>query len=285
MIDVKPPQPKKGVLILALGSTTYVKYALNLAVSIRKTSPNIPVCLVHNGNIHILEPSQKFFFNRLIECPSEYYTTDGKISYIKAKLYLDKLTPYDKTLFLDADTLVSPYKSVISLFEKCEGNDFVMVCRGENKDSSEWVNKDEVMKAFELEKWYDCSSEVMYFEKTNVFDDARNINKAFEQGSFYYRQFAGGVPDEASLVTAMLVNHGTPKFVPFKPTFWEAAEKSFVKSEEIFTTFELLSVGGNRVSKHIENIYNLLIKWYKSNTGCNTFTYESKMRLQERRTV
>lgn len=275
----------KGVLILALGSTTYVKYALNLAVSIRKTSPDIPVCLVHSDNLHILEPSQMFFFNRLIKCPTDYYTTDGKISYIKAKLYLDKLTPYEKTLFIDADTIVSPYKSVKNIFNECEGNDFVMVCRGENKDSSEWVNRDEVMKAFEIETWYDCSSEVMYFEKTDVFSDARNINKAFENGSFYYRQFAGGVPDEASLVTAMLVNHGKPKKMPYKPTFWENAEKSFAKSETIFTTFELLSVGGNRVSKHIESIYNLLVKWYKSNTGVNTFTYESKLRLIERRAV
>lgn len=278
-------KPKRGVLILALGSTTYVKYALNLAVSIRKTSPDVAVCLVHSDNLHILEPSQRFYFNRLIKCPAEYYTSNGKINYVKAKLFLDKLTPYDQTLFMDADTIVSPYKSVKSIFEKCEGNDFIMVCRGENINSSEWVNRDEVMKAFELEKWYDCSSELMYFEQTNIFEDARNINKAFEDGSFYYRQFAGGVPDEASLVTAMLVNHGSPKFVPFKPTFWEAAEKSFAKSEMIFTTFEVLSIGGNVVSKHIENIYNLLIKWYKSNTGCNTFTYESKLRLTERRTV
>jgi len=58
-----------------------------------------------------------------------------------------------------------------------------------------------------------------------------------------------------------------------------------MKSEQIFNNFELLSIGGNSASKHIQSIYNLVIKWYGSKTGLATFTYENKMRIQERKLI
>lgn len=276
---------EKGILLLSLGNDLYARYAFNLALSIKHTSPDVHITLVHNNNLYKLTEKQLAVFDNLVECPSEYYLQGNKQVYINVKLYLDQLTPYKKTLFLDADMIVSPYKSVESIFKKCEGNDFVMVCRGMDSNVSEWVNVEEMKEKFNLKKWFDCSSEVMYFEDTKIFEKARDIHQLYLNGEFYYKHFAGGVPDEACLVPALLMNNKKPKFVPFKPTYWEGVENKFMKSEEIFNNFELMSIGGNTSSKHIIAIYNLVVKWLSSNTGQATFTYENKMRILERKLI
>lgn len=276
---------EKGVLILSLGSDLYGRYAFNLALSIKHTSPDVHITVVHTNNLYRLTEKQLAIFDNLIECPGEYYMSGNKICYINAKLCLDKLTPYKKTLFLDADMIVSPYKSVESIFKKCANNPFVMVCRGIDVNVSEWINVEEMKEKFDLKKWYDCSSELMYFEETTVFEKARDIHELFLNGEFYFKNFAGGVPDEACIVPALLISYKKPKFVPFKPSYWEGVENKFMKSEEIFNNFELLSIGGNSASKHVQNIYNLVIKWYGSKTGLATFTYENKMRIQERKLI
>lgn len=276
---------EKGVLILSLGSDLYGRYAFNLAMSIKHTSPSVHITVVHSNNLFRLTTKQLAVFDNMIECPGEYYMQGNKQCFINAKLYLDLLTPYKKTLFIDADMLVSPYKSVESIFKKCDNNQFVMVCRGADSNASEWVNVDEMLDKFALKKWYDCSSEVMYFEETKVFEKAREIHQLYLNGEFYYKNFAGGVPDEACIVPAMLITTKKPKFVPFKPTYWEGIENKFMKSEQIFNNFELLSIGGNTASKHVQNIYNLLIKWYSSKSGYAAFSYENKMRIQERKLI
>lgn len=130
---------EQGVLILALGNRMYVEKAFNLALSIRATSPTLHITLVHSNNISELTVEQRFIFNKLIECNSDYYTLDDNTkSYIKAKLYLDKITPYKRTLFLDADMIMSPYKTLDTLFDQLKGKEFTMICRGEDKDFSQW---------------------------------------------------------------------------------------------------------------------------------------------------
>ena len=109
---IQMTKTEQGVLIIALGHRMYVEKAFNLALSIRATSPSMNITLVHSNNLSELSAQQRFIFNKLIECKSEYYTLeDGTKSYIKAKLYLDKITPYKRTLYLDADMIMIPYKN------------------------------------------------------------------------------------------------------------------------------------------------------------------------------
>jgi len=276
----------RGVLILALGNRMYVEKAFNLALSIKATSSNIHVTLVHTNNLSELSVEQRFIFNQLIECKSEYYTLeDGTKSYIKAKLFLDQITPYKKTLFLDADMIMSPYKSVNDLLTEFAGQEFAMICRGEDKDFSQWVDAEEVCKNYGIEKYYDCSSEVMYFESTDIFEKAREIYQEISEGKIWFRKFANGVPDEPPIIIAMLQKMKQPFKVPFKPSYWNPVEKP-KKDIEIWNEFYFLSMGGKVNLDSIVRIYDNIVKWYSSKMGIPAFKHENKQRhLAERKTI
>lgn len=277
---------EKGILLLALNDELYVKYAINLAISIKFNSPNSNITLIHSNNLSKFSKAHIDLFDNLIECPKEYYKFKNGNSYIKPKLYLDLLTPYEETLFIDVDTIYSPYKKVENIFDQCKGKSFVMVCRGLNTKSSDWVNVDEIKEFYKIKNWFDCSSEIIYFKKsTTVFEEAREINKDFELNYVYYRSFANAVPDEPPLIIAMLKKHKKPLIIPFNPTYWEGFDKNFKNNLHIFNNFELLSIGGNKASNKVQSAYNNLIKWYQQKTGITTFNYESKLKLKERKLI
>lgn len=277
---------EQGVLILALGHRTYVEKAFNLALSIRATSPTMHITLVHSNNISELSAQQRFIFNKFIECKSEYYTLDdGTKSYIKAKLYLDKITPYKRTLFLDADMIMSPYKTLDTLFEQLSGKEFVMICRGEDKDFSQWVDAEEVCNNYNIQKYYDCSSELMYFESTDIFEDARIIHEEITNGKIWFRKFANGIPDEPPIIIAMLQKFGIPDQVPFKPSYWQPVEKH-MKDIEIWNNYYLLSMGGKVNDVRIVKVYNNIVKWYSEHIGVTSFKHTDKQAiLAERKTM
>lgn len=283
---IQMTKTEQGVLIIALGHRMYVEKAFNLALSIRATSPSMNITLVHSNNLSELSAQQRFIFNKLIECKSEYYTLeDGTKSYIKAKLYLDKITPYKRTLFLDADMIMSPYKNLETLFEQLNGKEFVMICRGEDKDFSQWVDAEEVCNNYNIQKYYDCSSELMYFESTDIFEDARIIHEEITQGKIWFRKFANGVPDEPPIIIAMLQKFGVPDQVPFKPTYWQPVEKT-IKDLDIWNNFYLLSMGGKVNDVRVVKVYNNIVKWYSDNVGVTSFKHTDKQAiLAERKTM
>jgi hypothetical protein len=275
-----------GVLILALGSRIYAEKAFNLALSIRATTSNLNITLVHSNNISELSPEQKFVFNKLIECDEAFYTLDdGSKSYIKAKLYLDRITPYKKTMFLDADMIVSPYKSLNNLFEEVNGQEFAMICRGEDKDFSQWVDAEEVCGNYGIEKYYDCSSEFMYFESTDIFEDARIIYQEITEGKIWFRKFANGVPDEPPIIIAMLQKFKQPFKIPFKPSYWHPVEKT-MSSVQIWNNYYLLSMGGKVNTDNVVKIYDNIVKWYSSKMGIPAFKHTNKQAfIAERKTI
>lgn len=286
-------QPKKGVVLLALGHPMYVNYALNLCVSLKFTSPGIKVTLIHSGNLSDLGAVEKFNFEKLIQCPESYYTTpQGGISYVQAKLYLDKLTPYDQTLFLDVDMIASPYKNIKTLFSQLEGKPFVIACRGKDSNTSDWVRPEEVKEEFGLAEYPDLSSEFMYFEKegSTVFEQARIVNEDLP-GRVWVRPFAAGIPDEPCFTIAM-GQLGIEQYqVPFKPSYFSYVEPD-QNSEQIWSGYYFLSMGGKEAKKSIVNMYSNIVKYYAMKTGISlkagvspTGAYLPKTILRDRKFV
>ena len=267
---------KKGVVLLALGDPrVYSKYAYNLAVSIKQCSPETEITIVYNsGSLSHLDEIELFHFDRKIICPPSYYTTDGRTEYVKAKLYLDKLTPYEKTIFFDVDMVFSPYKKMNTLWSELDGLQFTMACRGESEvdaGQSAWVDLSEIKQYYGFTSWYDLSSEVIYFEKSDL------VNKIFEDARTYYhqsvlnvREFAGGKPDEPFFCLSMLSNNIRPHLMPYKPSYWEYAngdKGKYINEQDLWNNYYLLSMGGKVPSPRIEKIYNNAMKYYGHNKG------------------
>lgn len=98
---VRPPAPEsvvsRGVMTLAVGSDEFRTMAQHLGLSLAHNSPTLPRTVVSDRRTHALEHA----FDDVIVIP------EGALpASFEAKLELDRLAPYDETLFIDCDSLV-----------------------------------------------------------------------------------------------------------------------------------------------------------------------------------
>lgn len=91
---------KEGYLILALGSKRYLEMAANLACSIRVMDNKRPICIVHDTNINVGPELAHLFDHKVL------LDTDPRYPHVMNKLRLFELSPYELTMFVDADCLL-----------------------------------------------------------------------------------------------------------------------------------------------------------------------------------
>jgi len=196
--------PNKGILLLALGSPQYGRMAEALAQSIRFHS-DVPIALAHaDGGL----PSNTAIFDELIEIPKEYYETWHK-EYFRPKIWLDKLTPFKQTLFLDADVIWLPYKeaNIERLFDQLKDVDFAMPYRsksGLDKDGSDWCDLREIKKKYKFKNqtYYNVSSELIWFKKGDIIRSAR---RHYDTLKVQLKHYVGNsIPDELPYSIALM---------------------------------------------------------------------------------
>jgi hypothetical protein len=91
------PNPNsRGIITLAYGHERFVEQARSLGHSLQVHTPNLPRTLITDSTNHDLWKQ----FTDVIPYRQEYG------SGVRQKLFLDRYTPYDRTLFIDSDCLV-----------------------------------------------------------------------------------------------------------------------------------------------------------------------------------
>ena len=276
----------RGIVLIAAGHPMYTHYAHTLAMSIRNHS-KIPIVLFHHGGgIKYLFPDQMEVFSEVFEIPEEFFMVDGKTQYIKTKVHLYDLTPFDETIFVDADTIFSPFKTIEALFDENKDCEIQFACRGdktmEEDTKSEWVNLKEIQDKFGFDHWYELSSEVIYWKQGDVAQDV------FDRAKFYYtnhgmdvkrwvgdkledkvnaiQEFAVGIPDEVPFSIA-LEQLGIKIKSPYVPSYWQPAYfNKVIPDIQIQKEHYIISAGGATVQPNIKRIYDNLAKHYSQKT-------------------
>lgn len=279
-------QANQGILLIATGHPYYAHMALNLAISIRYHDRFANISIIHDGQgFSMLEGWQQDAFDT-IELPKGMNNGDP----YSVKLHLDELTPYQKTLFLDVDMLWNNFKSIDDMFTELDGTEFTMVNRSvltpDDAPLSRWVNMQEMAAAYKTDRFFDISSEVIYFEgKPAIFAEAR---KAYKKPKVSVSAFGAGLPDEAFFMMAMAKTGTEPHTTPWEPTYWEPRHFPKQHARKVIDQYYALSVGGAFVSSHIKKIYDSLIKHYFNSMGIAATPYQlvPKSRiLKERRKI
>jgi hypothetical protein len=262
----------KGVIILALGHPYWGRWAYNLAMSLKFSTPEVNISLLYagRGRDQIIDTT---LFDKFIEVPEKYYTTNGRIEYVKAKTALYKLTPYKTTICLDADTIWINEKPIRDLFNELDGIDFTMANRSfmdleEERITDEfgvWASPNYIKKKFNFTKgrFYNLSSEMIYFKKDKkvgkLFSDAFKIyDKPLE-----HRIFNGGMPDELPFTISMIKNDLYPHADNYVPFYWEAAQmppKRLTGGD--LKAFYAYSMGGHMAHPIMRKTYDNFVKFY-----------------------
>lgn len=278
----------KGIILVAAGHVNYYRMARNLAISIRANDPGVNVCIAVQDET-LLEYKQEGLFDKIIILPAETYTTLGSPDYLKTKVCLYDITPYDETLFLDVDMIWLGGKTPTELMEEMKEVNFNMGNSGSTSfsspgiPSSYWANIDDVKKAYNLtdEKWFQYHSEIIWFKKNaEVKKYFAQAKKIFNSPKIDCMRFAGGtMADELAFMIASSVLKFYPSNENWLPVFWHHKHYSR-KNEQPYMlkdTFVAYSMGGNGHPSNIIANYNNLAAHYYQKLGLqNIYTWKDK---------
>lgn len=285
-----------GIIVTALDSPYYGKYAFQLALSIKHTSPNVKIALLCNdkGKAH-LSQNDLAFFDSIIKVNDVAVTSKGMEATLKFKTYLYDITPFDETLYLDADTLFNPKKSVEQMIAEIPKDCvFTMQNRGMinlgtasdeqlNSRFNIWANSLHIKEAYKFTegKLYNLSSELIYFKKDEsvkkLFDTAKKI---FDNPKVQYEFFNGSVPDELPFAIAMIQLDMYPHLENWRPFYWEAFDKKRLLNNptSLYQSYYGTSFGGNIQEPFVKKFYKNLVQYY-----CNQFGLANPFPLKDKR--
>lgn len=246
-----------GIILLATGSAFYGRMAYNLAVTI-KAVENIPITVLHNGRaLSHLSERQLSIFDKIKEINTESFS---------AKLTLCDHSPYDRTLYFDADMAWLPNRKPSELFKELEAVTFTSITEGHydldtstchgNKQYHYWCNALEAKMIHDLKgNFYQWRSEVMYFTKEAApfFELCKEI---YKNPQVTVKNFAGHTPDELAINIAACKMGIQPHLYKWKPAYWHRLHGEGKSLPEIMSKYYLMSVGGNFASSVMKTCYN-----------------------------
>lgn len=285
----------KGICIIATGHPVYGGWALNLCMSIKVTDPHAKVALLYHGSAanHVIP--YKYLFDHWIQIPDEMMISNGREALIRPKVCLYDVTPFDETMFIDADVVMFPTKKVTDLFDTLKDEDFVIGTRGiaNESDRFKWTSIERLKEQYKYTgEIYNISSEFMYFKKGKVakkiFAEAK---KAFDKPQVDYIRFGNGVPDELAFQIAFMKTGHKAYRETFLPFYWahlEENRKPHVQQHDLYKLpFYGYSMGGNSQHTHTMDIYNNIAKWCAGKFGLQShYPMRNKREvLQTRHTI
>ena len=153
-----------GIITIALGEKRYLDMAKMLALSLIQTNPGIQRAIVSDAG--------QEQFTGLYDIYIPYDQALGKG--LSNKLHLDKYSPFEETLFIDADCLVCGHLD--EMIDLCRKHPFVVF--GGQINSGDWyMNVADMCRKFNLSSIPLFNGGTYYFNDktiaTNIFKKAR----------------------------------------------------------------------------------------------------------------
>jgi hypothetical protein len=266
---------EQGILLLALSHPYYGRMAYNLAMSIKAVDTSVDITLVYTEDAiaHINNRNMWVFDNKVL------YEPTSEPFGVKMQLY--DLSPYERTLYIDVDTLWVNKQSPAKLFEQLKGIPFTGITEGFhdydnpangsiNKTYPTWADLEEIKQEFPLESWandkehiiYQWRGEFIYFEKCEATDDLFSLMRAVYTragGMKTVKKFADNIPDELAINIATAVYSLKPHKFKWKPTYWDRLNGSSMPDiAALQQTYYVISCGSNANGSALKRVYNRL---------------------------
>lgn len=281
----------RGILTIAAGHPNWGKYAYNLLMSIRVTEPSAKMSVAVFGNaLGHLAPHMRMAFDEIIQIPEQYVHKHGHEECLKAKMFMYNLSPYKETIFLDADTIWLPKKTVTQVFDSMT-DDLLFQCRGrvslrENVKTL-WTTTQAVRAAYKVSTgyFYNISTEFVYFKRSKQNGAFFKLaQKEYDHLKVQCEPFGGATPDELPFSIALLKKEIKNKN-EYHPVYWELEQKKLMEPSLMHAQFLAYSMGGSHQDANMISFYNNLVKYYGRKWGETAlFLWQNKQLWQPMRT-
>ena len=197
----------RGILTIAHGKPRYLRMARNLALSLKQHAPDMPRAVVTDAPEGYFEG----YYDVIIPHDPSYGRN------VEQKLHLDLYSPFQQTLFIDADSLLCG--SLHPIFDQYRGKTFITpgfeyISPG-SRDTHWKVNFDKVFQAYPISKLPKFNGGIYYFEagenSRKFFETARGL--LVKTQDLEIEDFRGnGPPDEVLFSIAMAIHELDTQF-------------------------------------------------------------------------
>ena len=263
-----------GILLIAVGHKNYGQLVGSLAASIRANNCQIPIHLVYEQDtITRLDAQYLALFTSKSIIPIECITHKENTCYIKSKVHMYDLSPFENTLFLDADILMLNNGKINQVFEDLKDVDFTIKHSGGKKftdesitkDSMQWANLLEVKEAYNFtnEMIWNVHSEFIWWKKNKENKKLFDLwIKNFENLKVKNIEFGGCIPDELPLWISMCQLNTQLISEKYHPIFWPMDSVKIMRITDLKVDYVGLSIGGNSIAEVQKNNYDILVGLY-----------------------
>ncbi len=286
----------RGIVLLALGDPYYGRLAFNMAMSIKAVDKYMPVALFYSEkSLEDLGSNHLELFDHLEELDEKYYRFNNVNQYQRAKTWVYNLSPYDTTIYFDADSLWNPFRQPEWLFDQLAPYDFAIDCNGFLNLRTEtrtrpnylyWVKNDNWPK---IKRYYgvetgvipQTSSTFFYFKRTKENDTLfRQIQTVYDKAAKDYLSPAvrwnSGIADEYAFNIGMMLENRLPHTIPFHPVYY-SGRSGLLSKQEILLDFWCMTNGGVVTLPDIAEIYNEGVDYFADKMGISErFHHENK---------
>ncbi len=201
-----------GYITVASTKPRYLDMAVDLALSLREHDRR-PVALVLGDELRpVATAAHLAVFDHVIALPAGYPLMYGKLATPWA-------TPFERTLFVDADCLA--IGGLADLWDRLEGAEFALQGRylapGENRLHQEFHTA-ALMNRFGIARYFKCNSGIAYFrrERGRIIVDACM--------ALFRRSFAARMPTDEILFALLADEYGIVPLPPPLPMAWWASD-------------------------------------------------------------
>lgn len=278
----------RGIFIVAFGKPGYGFAAWNLAFSLKKFSPEIPITLfAQPETISQLSPERQIVFDDISFIPNNllYPFDPGRL-----KLNLYEYLPYDINLYLDVDALA--LRDITPAFDDFEksGKYFATQINAKETlahrhadESIFWAKAEDIYEHFNLPEDAVLPSTNSSWQFIKKGDEAKRFFERVRENhenplplSKQTVQWGGTQPDELYInVTMAQLGWHEPKSIMF---FGRYISKEYQTFEIITKAFPLLSIfGGQKITRKIYlDWYDRLMQQYCRESGIEGLRHDYK---------
>jgi len=274
---------EKGALIVALGHVNFAKMAINLAISIKANSPSTRVALAHNfTNLDFIDKVYRKNVDYDFFLEEKFYKHKGKNAFGMMKTLLYEFTPFEHTLYIDADSLMLKDKTLDRFFYEITVHDFIIPHYGRmNPTKSDYDNHEHWVKFKTVKDFFlfkdaqimgSCQSSIIGFTKSelskSIFKAANMVYHSLASRNIAENMWFNTVPDELCFWLAHGIVGHTPTYNPepyvlFSHQLRGVTNYTRVYSEKDIATFPSAM---NSLKSYERDFYNLLVRYYSEKT-------------------
>lgn len=190
-------RPATGFLTLAIGTQDYISQAYYLGLSLKANMPGYPTAVVTDDETGRLAS----VYDHIV--PARRSLGRG----VRQKMYIDQYTPFDETLFIDADCIAArPFERELEELRVFDFTPVVGIQLRPGDEDEYFLDLPGLMRRLDLRALPKFNGGVYFFRKSalteNIFEFARQIQN--EPAEFGLKAFdATGPGDEPAYALAM----------------------------------------------------------------------------------